>query len=662
MSRQCVASLTAAVFAIAVISVCNTAAAEDVAVKERPSGIRPLGNVTIPDAKALKGKDPFSLLHDRPLVENSVLIPQLLASTNTVPPQYIYELARRLWMTDKVGSMEWLAVGMVRARYDSLRCSDKSAQQGIAFLALIAPDVIAGIKENRKAFSKAGKRALSRSDLYADSVSPMWICSHGIGIISEALQGKKPSESNWLRPSTEWPSLKSQVSTELDRYFEEQGNLPNEPVLANREALSANISSVADVPGSKLDQAFGQHGLFKMSIEGKRIWAKDSVIQSDGKIIVAMGLSDKKYVGSTALVRLKSNGTLDDQFGEGGVVSSKIGVNCRPEKVALLPSGKIVVAGWAHVNSEKEGITVTRYHANGALDESFADHGTLIFPKGHWSYVHAIAIQSDEKILVGGNVTIREQRTEGGFVTSIPHDHFFLARIDKNGVLDTDFGDRGLVATDVGGGGNISALSIQRDGNIIATGTGRRGSASPVIVTRYTQTGSLDKTFGNDGLVIRSAENTRYGYPSASVLSDGKLMVSYFSEKELFLNRLLPNGRVDSSFAESGQRKVAIGPLKYNVASLLLGGDNVLVSGMVTRSPAAGKSQPPYYYSIGVARFLSDGQGDSAFGPDGMQVLSIGAVNDRAASLMLQENGRIVLVGSSEDQTDSYLILLSLAP
>ena len=130
-------------------------------------------------------------------------------------------------------------------------------------------------------------------------------------------------------------------------------------------------------------------------------------------------------------------------------------------------------------------------------------------------------------------------------------------------------------------------------------------------------------------------------------------MVSYFSEKELFLNRLLPNGWVDSSFAESGQRKVAIGPLKYSVASLLLGGDNVLVSGMVIRSPAAGKSQPPYYYSIGVARFLSDGQGDSAFGPDGMQVLSIGAVNDRAASMMLQDNGRIVLVGSSEDQTQA---------
>ena len=661
MHRVSIALLTVILINF-VVSVSSPVAAQGIATEDRSTDVRPLGNVLIPDASTTKGKDPFSLLHDRPISENGTLVPKLLASANVMPPQYIYELARRLWATDKPGAMEWLAVGMARARYDSRRCIDKTAQQGITFLAVIAPDVMAGIRENRKAFSEAGRRALRRSDLYVDSVSPLWICSHGMNSIISAIAGKKAIESDWLRSPTEWTSLKNEVSSELDRYFDEQGNLPNEPPLSNSESLSANVSTVAEIVGANFDRTFGQNGVFKMSIEAKDLYVKDSVIQPDGKILVAIALSDKKYVGTTALVRLRPNGTLDGEFGKNGLVSSKIGVNCRPEKVALLPDGKIVVAGWAHVNSEKEGITVTRFNANGSLDLGFADHGTLIFPKGHWFNVDALAIQPDERILIGGSITIRDQRTSGAFVTSVPRDYFFLARIDKNGAFDTDFGDKGLVATEVGGGGKVSGLTIQQDGKIVAAGTGQRGPTSPVIVARYSNTGSLDKNFGGGGLVIRETEKMRYAFPSTSVLSDGKLLVSYFAGKELLLNRVLPDGRVDSAFADGGQRKIATGLLMYGVAPLLLTNDRVFVSGSVIRPPVAGKSQPPYYYDMALAGFLTDGRADSKFGPDGIQVLTVGAVNDRIVSLKLRGKDRIVLIGNSKDQDESQLVLIGLVP
>ena len=120
------------------------------------------GNVHIPDANETRGNDPFSILHGKPLSENTVLVQQLSANANVLTPQYIYELARRLWTNDRPKAMEWLAVGMARARYDALRCIDKSAQQGIAFLPAIAPDVVAGTKEDRKGFSEAGRRALGK--------------------------------------------------------------------------------------------------------------------------------------------------------------------------------------------------------------------------------------------------------------------------------------------------------------------------------------------------------------------------------------------------------------------------------------------------------------------------------------------------------------------
>ncbi len=636
--------------------------AQGIAAKDKSSDDTPLGNVVIPEAGTTRGKDPFSLLHDRPMSENGTLVPILQSSVNVMPPPYIYELARRLWATDKLGAMEWLAVGMARARYDSRRCIDKTAQQGITFLSVIAPDVMTGILEDRMAFSEAGRRALRRSDLYVDSVSPLWICSHGINFISSAIEGKKVVEHDLLRATTEWPSLKNEVNGELARYIDEQGKLPNQAQRSSGELLSAKVSTVTEILGVNFDQKFGRNGVFKMSIEAKDIYVKDTVIQPDGKIVVAMGLSDKKYVESTALVRLRLNGTLDDEFGDNGVVSSNIGVNSRPEKVALLSDGKIVVAGWAHVNSEKEGITVTRFNANGSLDLGFADQGTLIFPRGLYSYVHALAIQPDKKILVGGTVTIPTQLTSGGFITSVQHGYFYLARINENGTFDKDFGDKGLVATAVGGGGKVLGLTIQQDGKIVAAGINQEGSAASIVVARYSNSGSLDKSFGDGGLAIRTTEKTRYQYSSMSILSDGKLLVSYFAGKELSLIKYLQDGQVDSAYADGGQRKIATGPLMYGVAPLILPDDRMFVSGLVIRPPAAGKSQPPYFYSAALTGFLSDGSTNPTFGRDGMQVLTVGTVNDRIASLVLQGKDRIVLIGNSKDQDVSQLVLLGLVP
>lgn len=649
-----------AALAVLGMAMSTAIAADGVSPEKTTPNIRSLGNVAIPPASAPIGGDPFSLLHASPVAESHIWIPQLLARVNKVPPQYIYELARRLWATDKPSAMEWLAVGMARARFDSLRCVDKSAGQGIAFLSLIAPDVMTGIKENRKAFSAAGKRALSRSDLYAEAVSPMWICSHGIKNIAASLEGKITSESDWLKPPTEWASLKREVSADLGRYFDAQAKLPDEPAPSNMETLPRNIGEVAGVLSPGLDEKFGQHGLFKMSIEGKTIAAKDAVVQPDGKVIVAMELSDKAYATTTGVVRLNDNGTLDEQFGAGGIASLKIGANSRPERIALLPSGKIVVAGWAHVNSEQMGITVTRYNANGTIDEGFSTHGTLMLPNEHWSDIRALAVQADGKIVVGGSMAIREERIEGLFVKSVSRVHFFLARIGSNGSLDSDFGQKGLVATNVGGNGYVTALIPQPDGKIVAAGFETANDKLQMVVARYSSTGALDKTFGSDGLDILETDIPRYGAPNISVLSDGRILMSFLSSKELWMSKFLPDGKIDQSFGADGRLKVAVGLLERRAGPLLTTDNKIMVSGSMVRPPESDKSQPPYYYRIGVLRLLPDGGRDSVFGPDGMQVFSVGSVDDRVASMVNQGSGRIILVGSSKEQVDSQLILMGL--
>lgn len=177
-----------------------------------------------------KEKDPFTLLRERPLFESVILIPQLMAGANTLSPPYLYELARRLWPSDKSGAMEWFALAMVRARYDAFRCVDATARQGINYLPQIAPEVVTGIESDRKAFGDAGRRALARSDVFVDSISPIWICSHGMATINSALQGRPLAERDWLRPSSEWDSIRSEVRSELEKYFIAQGQSQDDPI------------------------------------------------------------------------------------------------------------------------------------------------------------------------------------------------------------------------------------------------------------------------------------------------------------------------------------------------------------------------------------------------------------------------------------------------
>lgn len=190
----------------------------------------PSTNPKMVDAKDGRYSDPFKLLHDKPLSDSPTLIPQLIAKAGVLPPPYLYELARRLWATDKATAMEWFAVGKARAFYDAMRCVDTTARQGIMYLPMIAPDVVAGIEADRGEYRKAGLRALARPDVFVDAISPAWICAHGIQAINSAIQGNQNFEPNWLRPSSEWGGIRQEVRNDLTNYFIEQAQPQDDPI------------------------------------------------------------------------------------------------------------------------------------------------------------------------------------------------------------------------------------------------------------------------------------------------------------------------------------------------------------------------------------------------------------------------------------------------
>ena len=114
-------------------------------------------------------------------------------------------------------------------------------------------------------------------------------------------------------------------------------------------------------------------------------------IQSDGKILV--GGSFIAYYGTPAsrIIRLNSDGSIDTSFVSG------TGFNSTVNSITIQSDGKIVVAGDFTNYNETSANRIIRLNADGSIDTSF------VYGTGFDSTVRSITTQSDGKILVGGD-------------------------------------------------------------------------------------------------------------------------------------------------------------------------------------------------------------------------------------------------------------------
>ncbi|MFP5265580.1 MAG: delta-60 repeat domain-containing protein [Blastocatellia bacterium] len=155
-------------------------------------------------------------------------------------------------------------------------------------------------------------------------------------------------------------------------------------------------------------------------------------------------------------------GDLDASFGNGGKITTNFGGADRVFAIAIQSDNKIVTAGVADASSESS-FALARYNSNGDLDPSFGTGGkvrTNFRIRG--DEAHALAIQSDGKIVVAGST--------GSGIDSGPRD-FALARYNSDGSLDSSFGTGGKVTTDfLGSFDDANAIAIQNDGKIVVAG------------------------------------------------------------------------------------------------------------------------------------------------------------------------------------------------
>ncbi|TMH42196.1 MAG: hypothetical protein E6H56_05780 [Betaproteobacteria bacterium] len=223
------------------------------------------------------------------------------------------------------------------------------------------------------------------------------------------------------------------------------------------------------------------------------------------------------------------------------------------------------------------------------------------------------------------------------------------------GTPDTGFGTQGVVMTDVNASQDDIAFAVvlQPDGKIIAVGSSFTAPAS-IMVIRYNANGTLDSTFGSNGITVTSLPSVDASAFAATLDSSGKLLVAGRSSASsgatgFLLLRYHTNsnlitgtpGTLDAGFGTGGIVTTGIPSGVLNGANaVVLSGTNILVAG---HSKIGGK------FVIALAQYTSSGVLDTTTGfggGTGIVTTQIGAGDADVAALAVQPlDGKIVAAG-----------------
>jgi len=410
---------------------------------------------------------------------------------------------------------------------------------------------------------------------------------------------------------------------------------PRPSAVAALAALAALGFVIGDLAGSPspayaaaggLDPTFGTGGMAITSANyiGTDL-PSDVIIQPNGQIAVAVGLTDPATDGDFGVVRYQANGALDTSFGTRGEARASFTnfINT-PNDAALQPDGKIVVVGNAEsADGTLSEFALARFTASGTLDSSFGTGGkvTTNFVGVHTGGVSnpatAVLIQPNGDILVGGSALFQARTPT---LTA-------LGRYHPNGSLDTSFGTGGTVA--VNAIGPVAALGEDAAGDIFAIGTTGQ-------IAEFSAAGALQAGVTAAPITVASAGGTRSTVFRANggyLAGRGGAGVNRH-DADAQVVRYLPTGAVDPSFANppfdfAAEATVATDSIQ---ALAVEPGGQVVVTGLHT---AAGGSL------LGIARLNGNGALDTTFASSGVGT----SVAGQGSAIAVQPDGNIVVAG-----------------
>src|ERR1700730_5160333 len=236
--------------------------------------------------------------------------------------------------------------------------------------------------------------------------------------------------------------------------------------------------------------------------------------------------------------------------------------------VVVQPDGKILIGGVFTTLSPNGGAAVTRNYIarlnpDGTLDTAFVPN----FDQNANTWVNAIAVQADGKILAGGQFSTIGGQTRNN-----------IARLKPDGTLDTAFNPNA--------NNDVFAIAVQADGKILVG-----GDFSTIGGQTRSEIARLDATTGlADSFNPNPNGSQGSGVNSIAVQSDGKILVGgYFTniggKTRNYIARLDATTGLADSFNPNANRDVDSIAVQADGKILAVGGFTVI--GRQTRNNIA---------------------------------------------------------------------------
>jgi len=346
---------------------------------------------------------------------------------------------------------------------------------------------------------------------------------------------------------------------------------------------------VGGTPGS-FDLSFADGGKMVSNFGIALVAQRGLALQPDGKILGTGTTGDQAIT-----YRLNGDGSLDDGFGDGGVVTTGLGESTGGLSPLALADGRVVVAGWGGSANPDPGYdsALFGYTADGVLDGDFGSSGTVSLNLGAgYDEFHSFVIDQDGGLLPAG--------IEFTGTTST------LRRYDDHGNVDGAY----VVAPAASAG--VQAAIVQSDGKTVMAGS----SGSDFWLERHLVSGDLDDGFDGDGTVLTDfAGATDKAIGVVQVAGSTKLVVGGMSNGRVAIVRYNGNGSPDLTYGDAGKvvTTIMLDSRGLNAVATDSQGRFIVV-GFVTspsRMPA-------------VVRLTADGDPDDTFGDGGIVLLDLG--------------------------------------
>ncbi len=124
--------------------------------------------------------------------------------------------------------------------------------------------------------------------------------------------------------------------------------------------------------------------------------------------------------------------------------------------------------------------------------------------------------------------------------------------------------------------------------------------------------------------------------------------------------RFSPDGKINPFTQEVNEIKIHSDSTGQRITPLITKNNNILISGHILRPPEPGKSNPPYCYKIKILGLITTETKNNKSNINFNQEFSFGTINDDIPLFLNQNNQRIILVGSAQEQSYTQLIVVGL--